>query len=370
MIDLDFQLQRGPFTLDVSLSSDSRVTGLIGPSGGGKTSLIMALIGILKPSRGSIGIRGQHEFFNSARGVNLPIEKRRLGVVFQENLLFPHLNVKENLLFGYKRTDPALRRLQPEEIFELLDLGTQLDRGVGNLSGGEQRRVAIGRALLTSPCLLLLDEPLTGLDVNLRDRILAYLLRLKKELSIPMIYASHSFNDISTVADSVALLTVETNEHNRKHSRVSRLGHPLDILSEAAKVVSIGSIETVIEGEIVSTNPLTGHSVVHSEGLEMYVSPDNKTPGSRCYVTIRADDIIISVGEPPKLSSRNVWAGTIKAFENFQNTVVVTIDVGHRIRAALTEESVRELGLAEGMKVHAIVKAKSLRTVVLGSKES
>ena len=370
MIELDFQIRRGNYTLDARLSSDDQVTGLIGPSGSGKTMFLMALAGIIKPTRGLIGIKGSGVFFDSERGINLPIEKRRIGVVFQDNVLFPHLSVRENLLFGYNMTEPEDRKLHPDEICNLLDLGLLLDRGVELLSGGEARRVAVGRAILTSPCLLLLDEPLTGLDVKLRDRILAYLLRIKSELSIPIVYVSHNYSDISAIADSVALINVETDSHSHKHSRVAALGHPHDIIAEAEKVVSIGSIETVIPGEIVATDPHAGYSVVRGEGLEMHVSPDRKDPGTQCYVTIRADDIILSVGELPKMSSRNVWTGKIEKIERLKDTNVITLDVGHKIRAVVTTEAVRELGLEPEKTVHAIVKAKSLRSVVMGQKES
>ena len=368
MIELDFQIRLGSFTLDVRLSSSDQVTGLIGSSGSGKTTLLMALAGIIKPTRGSIGIKGSTVFFDSGQGIDLPIEKRRVGIVFQDNLLFPHLDVRENLLFGYHKTEPEHRKLHPEEICDLLDLGLLLNRGVEDLSGGEARRVAVGRALLTSPCLLLLDEPLTGLDLKLRDRILAYLLRIKSELSIPMVYASHSYSDLSAIVDSVALINVETDSHSHKHSRVAALGHPYEIIAEAEKVVSVGPIETVIPGEIVSTEPDAGYSVVRGKGVEMHVSPDKKTPGLQCYVTIRADDIILSVGELPKLSSRNVWTGKIEKIERLKDGIIVTVDVGHRIRSLVTTEAVRELGLEPGKTVHAIVKAKSLRSVVLEPK--
>lgn len=366
MIELDFQIRQGSYTLDARLSSTDQVTGLIGPSGSGKTTLLMALAGIIRPTGGLIGIKGGATFFDSGRGINLPIEKRRVGVVFQDDLLFLHLNVRENFLFGYNRTEPGLRKLHPQEICHLLDLGLLLERGTGELSGGEARRVAVGRALLTSPCLLLLDEPLTGLDVRLRDRILAYLLRIKSELSIPMVYVSHSYSDILAIADSVALIDVETDSQSRKHARVAALGHPYDIIAEAGKVASIGPIETVIPGELVATDPEAGYSVVRGEGIEMHVSPDRENSGKQCYVTVRADDIILSVGEVPKLSSRNVWTGKIGKIERLKDTYVVTLDVGNKIRAAVTAEAVRELGLEPGKTVHAIVKAKSLRAVVLG----
>ncbi len=369
MLELDFKITRGVFGLDVSISSRSQVTGLIGPSGAGKTTLLLALMGIIHPCSGLIRVNGSTDLFNSETGVNVPTERRRLGVVFQDSLLFPHLSVRKNLLFGYERIAPSQRQLQPQDIFALLDLERLLDRGVAQLSGGERRRVAIGRALLTSPNVLLLDEPLTGLDVKLRDRILAYLLRLKNELSIPMVYVSHVFADISAICDTVALMVVEHDSDHRKHSRVTALGHPHDVLAEAAKVISVDSIENIIEGRIAEVDSKGGFSKVRAENLMITVTADNHRPGQGCYVTFRADEIILSVGELPRLSSRNIWPGKVVSFERFRDMMIVTVDVGQRIRAVVTEQALSELELEQGKDVHVIVKAVSMRTVALGADE-
>lgn len=368
MIDLDIRVERGRYTLEARLKSDSRVTGLIGPSGSGKTTMLNVMLGVVKPAAGRVGILGDRVLFDSTNRVNVPMEKRRLGVVFQDNLLFPNLSVRGNLTFGYERIAPAERRLSPDEICRLLDLGPLLDRGVSELSGGEARRVAIGRALLASPSMLLLDEPLTGLDVNLRDKVLAYLLRLKKDLSIPMVFVSHRFADISALADSVALLEVENHEGGRKFSRVASLGEPNAVIEQAEKVVSIGPIETIIPGRVIETQAGADYSLIQGEGIRMQVSPDHKQPGLGCFVTLRADEVILSRERPPALSSRNVWKGRVARIQNLEHTTVVMVDVGHEIAAEVTRDSIRELGIQPGVEVYAIVKAKSLRTVQVGEK--
>ncbi|MFH1070585.1 MAG: molybdenum ABC transporter ATP-binding protein [Candidatus Glassbacteria bacterium] len=365
-LEMDFRLQRGDFSLEAALSSREKVTGLVGPSGSGKTTILMSLIGILRPQSGYIRILGESELFCAERGISVPIEKRRLGVVFQENLLFPHLNVMDNLLFGYRRTPADKRRLEPDEIYDLLDLRRLLLRGASSLSGGEQRRVAIGRALLTSPSMLLLDEPLTGLDAALRDRILAYLLRLKSELSIPMVYVSHSFADITAICDQVALIDVEVDERHHKHSKISSLKKPHAAFADLSGVVRAGPIETIIEAVVERVDKTAGYAQVRSGPLELFVTDTSGSPGQKCFVTIGGEDIILSLGELPRLSSRNVWRGRVLDLESYQERTIVSVDVGRQIRTVLTGESARELELKPGLEVHVIVKANSLRAVMVG----
>jgi molybdate transport system ATP-binding protein len=364
MIYLDFGLERGNFVFQGQFSSSSKVTGLMGPSGSGKTSILLALAGVLRPQKGSIRVEGR-DFFDSGQGINLPPEERRLGVVFQDDLLFPHLSVRDNLLFGYRRTVETQRKLKPEEIFALLDLEPLLDRGVGDLSGGEARRVALGRALLTSPCLLLLDEPLTGLDLMLRDRLLAYLLRLKNELDIPMIYVSHNFSDLSLLADESVLLTVEQAGKNGKRSRVAAFGDPFRILPVTGQFSSAGGVENLIRGEVVEARPGCGCAVVKSGDLLIRIPLNDNYVGAECYVTIRADEIILAVESLPRVSARNVWTGRIEEIIYLENMALVTVNVGRKIRAEVTLEAARELGLRPGMIVHALVKVRSMRSVVL-----
>jgi len=365
VIELDILVRRDGYSLEAAITSHGRVTGLIGPSGSGKTTILSALTGILRPVSGRIGAPGGQVYFDSARGVDVPVERRRLGVVFQDNLLFPNLNVHDNLLFGYRRTPPDKRRMQPEEVFSLLDLGALLERSPAALSGGEARRVAIGRALLTSPVMLLLDEPLTGLDGPLRDRVLAYLLRLKQELSIPMIFVSHRFEDIFHLADSVALLEVRRNEGGTKMARVATTGEPRAVIAEAEKVVGIGPLETIIPGTVVESGSGSGCSLVQGKDLRMHVASSH-APGARCYVTLRADEIILARQTPPALSSRNVWKGIVLEVKELEHTTVVTVDVGERLSVEVTREAVHELELAAGADVYAIVKARSLRAVEFG----
>ena len=365
MIELAFSVNRGRYFLQADLSSRDQVTGLMGRSGSGKTTVLLALAGVIRPGKGSIALLGS-TVFDSACGVNFAPEQRRLGVVFQDSLLFPHLNTLDNLLFGYRRLPAGERHRRPEERFNLLDLSLLLDHRVDQLSGGEARRVAIGRALLCSPRMLLLDEPLSGLDKSLQGRVLAYLLRLKSELGIPMIYVSHNFSDLSVLADRVALLKVDTNPQGQRYSYVAALGRPDEIMLEVEKTGGLDPLETVIPGSVIESDPELGYSVVQAEGLTLRVPCDYLLVGDRVYVTVQADDIILSVGKLHGLSARNIWPGRIVKLHRLARTTFVTVDVGLPVLVELTAEAVRELGLKPGMEVQALVKTKSLRSVVIG----
>ncbi|MBN2290442.1 MAG: molybdenum ABC transporter ATP-binding protein [Candidatus Glassbacteria bacterium] len=365
MIELAIRVNRGGYSLEADLTSRDQATGLYGRSGSGKTTILSALAGIIRPGDGHIAVLGGIVFDRNS-GVDLAPEQRRLGVVFQDNLLFPHLSTLDNLLFGYRRVPANQRSLSPGEIFDLLDLAPLLNHRVDQLSGGEARRVAIGRALLCSPRMLLLDEPLSGLDTALQHRVLAYLLRLKSELGIPMIYVSHSFPDLCVLTDRVALLKVETTRRGLRLGRVAAVGTPYEIMPEVEKTDSLGPLETVIPGSVRETRPELGYSVVQAQELSLKVPHDNLHVGDRVYVTVQADEIILSTGELPRLSARNVWPGTVVELQRMTGTTLATVDVGVPLLVELTAEAVEHLGLEPGAAVRALVKTKSLRTAVIG----
>jgi molybdate transport system ATP-binding protein len=200
VIDLlfDVSLTQGDFTLQVRESSHVEVLGLFGPSGSGKTTLLEIIAGLRTPSAGEIRI-GNSSLFDSARGISLPPRDRHIGYVPQDVLLFPHLDVRSNLLYG-------AREQSLESLADILDIRALLDRSVGNLSGGERQRVAIGRALMTKPALLLLDEPLAAVDRARREQILPYLLRVRRELHVPLVYVTHDAVELAHIADRVLVI--------------------------------------------------------------------------------------------------------------------------------------------------------------------
>ena len=201
MIALEFGLEQGGFRLEVDQRLDGRVTVLVGPSGAGKTTILEAIAGLRRPARGRIALNGRN-VFDAGAGVDLPPHERHVGYVSQDVSLFPHLNVRRNLLYG-QRTGG---RLDLGTVTAMLEIGPLLDRGVGGLSGGEKQRVALGRALMSAPEILLLDEPLAAVDVELRRRILPYLERVRDEVGVPMIYVTHDREEARRFADRVLLL--------------------------------------------------------------------------------------------------------------------------------------------------------------------
>ena len=201
MIDLDIELAQGSFVLAARVRLDARAAALFGPSGAGKTTILDAIAGLRTPRRGSITIDGR-VLFSSDRRVNLPPHHRRVGYVPQDVALFPHMDVRRNLLYGrHPGISPDLDR-----VVGMLEIATLLDRRVTDLSGGERQRVALGRALMSGPSLLLLDEPLAAVDVPLRRRILPYLQRVRDELVVPIIYVSHDREEVDALADVVVMV--------------------------------------------------------------------------------------------------------------------------------------------------------------------
>jgi molybdate transport system ATP-binding protein len=205
MLRVDISKQLGEFSIEASFASEGRVTGLFGNSGAGKTSLINMIAGLLRPDRGIISIDGE-TLDDTGTSTHIPVYRRRIGYVFQDARLFPHLDVRQNLDYGRRMNrlaeDPAARK----RVIDLLDIGNLLDRRPGRLSGGERHRVALGRALLSQPRLLLLDEPLSSLDEERKEEILPYLIRLRDEAGIPMVYVSHDAAEMRQLATEIVML--------------------------------------------------------------------------------------------------------------------------------------------------------------------
>ncbi len=225
MLRVDLAKNFGSFTLDAAFENDGRALGLFGASGTGKTSIINMIAGLLPPDRGTIILDGE-TLDDTGRGIHVPTHLRRIGYVFQDLRLFPHLNVGQNLDYGRRMRGLPRDAAQEERIVSLLDIGHLLDRRPGALSGGERQRIALGRALLSKPRLLLLDEPLGALDEQRKSEILPYLVRLRDEGGVPMVMVSHDPDELRRIADRVVLM---------KRGRIAAIGG-VELLPEAAAV--------------------------------------------------------------------------------------------------------------------------------------
>lgn len=211
MLDISLRRVQGNFTVDMDfISKGTGVTALFGHSGSGKTSVINMIAGLIRPDKGHIVVNGRC-VFDGEKGINIPPELRRFGYVFQDGRLFPHMSVQGNLVYGMKRVPPGERYIKVDQVVDMLDIGHLLKRYPATLSGGEKQRVAIGRSLLTSPVLMLMDEPLASLDPARKREVLPFIARLPRELSVPIIYVSHSMDEILTLAHDLIFLSCGTS---------------------------------------------------------------------------------------------------------------------------------------------------------------
>ena len=352
MIRFDLVVKRGSFTARAALDTESRVTGLFGPTGSGKTTLLLALAGLVKPQRGRIEVGGTL-LYDSSRNLCLPPERRRVGMVFQDGRLFPHLSVRENL--RYPHPAPAVPGPAFDEIVHLLDLEPLLDRRPRALSGGQRRLVAVGRALLSRPRLLLLDEPLTGMDSRLRRRVLAYLLRLKRSLDVNMMLVSHVYSDFLALVEEMGILD---------RGRIQAVGTPEALMETALGTTGAGGVETTLRGKVAARD---GEWVaVECEANRFHLFLPGAPVGAEVYVTIRAEDVLLAVGEPPRTSARNLFSGTVARVHRVGSRVLVGVDVGCLLWSELAERSAEELGITPGRRVHLLIKASALRGALPG----
>jgi molybdate transport system ATP-binding protein len=371
MIQLDFSVRRSSFSMKVKVETDAQVTGLFGRSGSGKTTLLEVVAGILRPEQGSVRLAGQ-VYYDRRLRIDAPPEQRSVGMVFQDNRLFPHLDVKGNLLFGQRRLAPPRRHIRLEDVVDLLDLRSLLKRRIDQISGGEARRVALGRALLMSPEFLLLDEPLTGLHHALRDRILAYLLRLKRQFKLGMLYVSHSLPDVMVLADYVVVGDTEMKGDGRRFSRFERAGAPREILPDLLRSASGSTLETVLHGKISRIVPEEGVALCETGHMSIWVpvhqgNGGHIRVGSEVFVTVGAQDLLLAFGDQVlETSARNRWPGYITNLFDLGATRVLEVDVGEPLLVEITPTAFRSFNLEILAKVHVLSKVRDIRVSAVG----
>lgn len=352
MIHARFDLAYPGFLLhtDIQLPMHG-ITALFGPSGSGKTTLLRCIAG-LERAAGMLRIQGEVW----QEGTNfLPVYRRRLGYVFQESNLFTHLSVRDNLEYGWRRTPAKQRNVKLEQVVEWLGLSEILDRSdTAGLSGGERQRVAIGRALLTSPRLLLMDEPLSALDYASKQDILPYLERLHRELDIPVVYVSHSLEEVTRLADHLVLLEQGgVIANGTLGNTLARLDLPIAHLDDAS---------AVIDTRVAAHDEAYQLTRLDFNGGNLWVSKIERAAGESARVRVLARDVSIATMVPQGSSISNVLAASINAIcDEGPEKVNVLLSIGdHTLLSRITRRSRDQLGLVQGMEVFAQVKSVAL----------
>ncbi|GJE11377.1 MULTISPECIES: molybdenum ABC transporter ATP-binding protein [Methylobacterium] len=362
-IQVDVRLRRGAFALEAAFAAGAGLTTLFGRSGSGKTTLIDLIAGLTRPDRGRIVVGGT-VLVDTAGGTFLPPHRRRIGVVFQDARLFPHLSVRGNLGYGRARArqgrDPAtLDRVTFDSVTDMLGIHHLLDRRPAGLSGGERQRVAIGRALLAGPRLLLMDEPLAALDEARKAEILPYIERLRDETGVPIVYVSHAVSEVARLATTVVVLEA---------GRVAAAG-PAEAILRRADLVPVHEAEAgaLLDMRVEGTDAETGLTDLTGPAGRLLVPGLSLQPGTRLRVRIPARDVLVATEPPRGLSARNILAGRVSRLIPSGSEMAVEIDCGGAcIVARLTTAAVRELGLAIGRPVYAIVKSAAFDPAGIG----
>lgn len=352
---VDIRHRLGAFSLEAAFSSDGGVTALFGRSGSGKTSLIRIIAGLTRPADGRVQLDGDVLVDTAARRF-VPPHRRRFGYVFQEARLFPHLTVRRNLDYGRWFAPKGARAENPARIIDLLGIGSLLDRQPTHLSGGEKQRVAIGRALLSSPRLLLMDEPLAALDDGRKAEILPYLERLRDEVGIPIVYVSHSVAEVARLADTVVLMAA---------GRIEAIGPASDVLGgpRLASAMERREAGSVLAGRVEANDAAHGLATIRLEGGAALLVPGAKaSPGETVRLRIPARDVMVATARPEGLSALNILEGTLEAIEpDGEGMASLRIACGgDHVRARITALSVERLGLEPGLPVHAVIKTVAL----------
>lgn len=355
---LSIQGRNGSFPVEADFSASSGVTAIFGPSGSGKTTLLKMISGTLKPQHGRIAI-GDHVLFDRDKGINLPPEKRRIGYVFQDARLFPHMTVKRNLTYaqwaGRRRSERSF-----DEVVALLGLEEKLDRKPSTLSGGERQRVAIGRALLSDPALLLLDEPLSSLDRLRRLEILPYLEKLRDHSGVPIVYVSHEIDEVARLADTLVLLA---------DGRVIASGPVAEVFPLIDQKGEGGGV--LLEGRVTDYDTHYQIASIDLNGTTFQITDPGLEKGMGVRLRVRSRDVSIARHRPEAISIRNVLSVTIVDIAGSEGAfahVTLSYAGAHAnqiLGARLTRKSVADMQLKPGEAVFALVKAVSVDRAAL-----
>ena len=354
MLELSVWRRQGDFTVQLDLTAGQGVTALFGPSGSGKTSVINMVSGLYRPDRGRIVVDGR-VLFDSQAGIDLPPEKRRLGYVFQDGRLFPHLSVRANLTFGMDRVPADQRSVSVDDVVDVLGIGHLLDRRPARLSGGEKQRVAIGRALLASPRILLMDEPLAALDTQRKAEVLPFVASLSKRFAIPILYVSHAMDEVLHLADTLVLMD---------GGQAAAVGVVEDLLARPDLRVLTGRLDAgaAVKAIVAGHDATYGVSTLAFAGGTLFVAGCDLPVGTPVRVRVHARDVAIAIEPPSRVSIRNVLPATVRSVSETEGHLAdIMLDCGGTVLwSRITAMGQSQLKLAPGMKVYALIKALTI----------
>jgi molybdate transport system ATP-binding protein len=353
MLELDITVKRKGFDAHFAVNINETVSGVFGASGSGKTTLLHALSGLIRPDSGRIVLSGK-VLFDAQRNVFLPPEQRRIGLVFQDAQLFPHFSVRSNLLFGYKRLAPQDRQFELKEIVELLHLEHLLERRPSALSGGEKQRVALGRALLSSPLLLLLDEPLASLDAGLKRQILPFLRRVRDEIALPMLCVSHALDELLYLSP---MLTLIEQGHALAH------GHYLDIFASLPGYAqgAFCDVKNFWTVEVVSHEPSAGLTWATLANQRIAIPlQDTLCPGQTVTVAVKAPMIALARTHIDECTIQNQLTGRVMRMIPHKTGVLIQVDLGEGVNliSEVSERAIELLTLQPGEAVWCLIKSQ------------
>jgi len=352
-LDVAVEVKRGAFVLHAEFAADAPVTAIYGGSGAGKTSLLDVIAGLLRPVRGHLTLGGEH-LFDGQRQLFVAPHRRRIGYVFQDDRLFPHLDVEANLRYGSTQGEgPHL-----SAVVEMLEIGALLRRRPRELSGGERRRVALGRALLCGPRLLLLDEPLNGVERGLKTQILRYLARVHAQLQIPMLYVSHALDELLQLTHVFVVI---------EDGRVIASGDYFEIMRDEAafRIAERLGLTNVIDVEVECSDADEGTLRARLGDQVLRLPPWPTAAGTKLRVGLRPQDVIVAIREPSGLSVQNDLSGRIVSVSEVGGIVLVRVDIGQELIVEVTRRARQELALEGGQRVRCLFKASAVERLDL-----